>query len=193
MMLRDMLAELMLYLKWGIISRNTTSPWLSPINMVRKPDGTYRVTVDDKYMNRQREPWRGHPLKDRAQLEMFFLHVVALGMADMFKGFWQCRLHKDSRQYHVMWTPFGHFEWNVLCMGDYNSAHHFQHLMENVFQPFLYREPAGTVQYIDDGAQYGKNSTDPHGVKIADRHPDALDGEDDAWYFLADHWEKVLL
>ena len=43
----------------------------------------YRVTVDDKYMNRQREPWRGHPLKDRAQLEMFFLHVVALGMADM--------------------------------------------------------------------------------------------------------------
>jgi site-specific DNA-cytosine methylase len=190
-MLRDMIRLINQYVEWGVLSRNTTSQWLSPINMVRKPDGSWRLTCDDTYMNRQRQLWRGHPLKTRQQLEMFFLDCIAFGATDMLKGFYQIPIHPDSRHLHCIWTPFGHYQFNCVVMGSHNACHQFQMAAENVFQPCMYTRPATTVQYIDDGAQISTNSTTSSGEVICERHPDAQPNEDDAWYFLVDHWAKL--
>ena len=69
-------------------------------------------------MNKLREPWRGHPLKTRQQLEILLNNTIAFGSCDGTKAFWQIPIAEESKQYHVMWTPVGHFRFNVLSMGE---------------------------------------------------------------------------
>lgn len=90
-------AELQRMLDWGVIERST-SPYCSPIICVGKPDGSVRLCLDARRINRVIEPMRdSSPPLD--ELLSRFGKKKIFSSLDFTAGYWQVPLHTDVRKY----------------------------------------------------------------------------------------------
>ena len=64
---------------------------------------------------------------------------------DLFSGFWQIKLHPDSKEKTAFSTPAGHYRWLVLPMGLTNAPSSFQRLMNTVLGDLSF-----VCVYLDD-------------------------------------------
>ena len=102
-------------LQRGLI-RPSRSPWSSPICMVPKPDGTYRLAVDFRKVNSVcvRD---SHPLPNITYLLGTMNHSKYFSTMDMASGYHQLKLKETDISVTAFCTPTALYEWLVLPFG----------------------------------------------------------------------------
>lgn len=139
----------------GII-RPSSSPYRSPVVMVKKKTGDLRFCVDYRKLNSMTVKDR-YPLP-RIDDTLDYLHGSRyFSTIDLFSGYWQIEI-ADSDKFKTAFTSeFGHFEFNRMPFGLCNAPSTFQRLMENILRPLIGKF---VLVYIDDVIVYSKNLED---------------------------------
>ncbi len=138
-------AELQRLEELGII-RPSTSPFSSPIVLVKKKDGSLRFCVDYRKLN-------AITIKDvypLPRIDDLLSHLVFNGWFSTFdanNGFWQIPVRKKDRAKTAFTTPYGLFEFNRMPFGMCNAPSTFQRLMDMVLAGLTWRI---CLVYMDD-------------------------------------------
>ena len=122
------------------------SPYSAPTVCVKKPDGTLRVTIDFRMVNKKviNNAYPMHRVED--QLEAMSGSLV-FSTLDLTKEYHQMKLAEGSREITAFTTPRGLFQWKVLPMGMKTSGAVFQRLMDAMLGELQHR---CAVVYIND-------------------------------------------
>jgi hypothetical protein len=114
-------------IKHGLI-RASRSPWSSPVRLVRKKDGSMRITVDYRKLN-------GVTIKDAypiPNINNMFNHLTKgrlFTTLDLHSGYFQLPMDPVSSQYTAFTCEFGFFEYVVMPQGLCNATATFQRAM----------------------------------------------------------------
>ncbi|XP_063050302.1 uncharacterized protein LOC134445147 [Engraulis encrasicolus] len=135
------------------VARRSNSSWASPLVMVRKKDGTYRLCVDYRALN-------DCTIKDAYPLPRIQDTLDTLSTAkwfstlDLASGYWQVELTPRARRAAAFCTRNGLFEWNVMPFGLCNAPATFQRLMDRVLAGMQWET---CLVYLDDIIVLGRN------------------------------------
>lgn len=137
--------------------RPSHSPWGAPILFVKKKDGSFRMCIDYRELNKltvkNRYPLpRIDDLFDQLQGAKYFSKI------DLRSGYHQLRVHEDDIPKTAFRTRYGHFEFTVMPFGLTNAPAVFMDLMNRVCRPYLDKF---VIVFIDDILIYSK-SKDEH-------------------------------
>lgn len=130
-------------LKKGII-KESSSPFASPMILVRKSDGTDRMCIDYRALNKLIE-------RDRYPLPLIEDQIDKLGKAkyfisiDMKNGFYQIPVSEESTRYTAFVTPDGHYEFLKMPFGICNGPSVFQRAISKAIQHLKF-----LLVYMDD-------------------------------------------
>ena len=137
--LKEMLEE-------GIV-RPSSSPWASPVVMVKKKDGTLRFCVDFRKLN-------DVTIKDTHPLPRIDDTLEALKGAkycstlDLKSGYWQVPIKEEHRSKTAFRTSSGQlYKFNRLPFGLCNAPATFSRLMDNVLSGLSWKV---CLYYLDD-------------------------------------------
>ena len=150
--LKELKAQLQDLLDKGFI-RPSTSPWGAPVLFVKKKDGTLRLCIDYRQLNKvtikNKYPLpRIDDLFDQLQGAEYFSKI------DLQSGYNQLRIKKEDTLKMAFRTRYGHYEFLVLPFGLTNAPAAFMDLMNRVFKPYLDRF---VIVFIDDILIYSKS------------------------------------
>ena len=128
------------------IIRPSTSPWASPIVLVKKRGGAYRFCVDYRKLNAITKT-DVYPLPRIEDYLDALSGACFFSTLDLAAGFWQVPMHPDSIEKTAFVSHAGSYEFTVMPFGLKNAPSTFQRLMSSVL--------AGLSQdvcmsYIDD-------------------------------------------
>ncbi|GKB63659.1 putative reverse transcriptase domain-containing protein [Tanacetum coccineum] len=132
--------------------RPSLSPWGAPILFVKKKDGSFRMCIDYKELNKltvkNRYPLlRIDDLFDQLQGSQFFSKI------DLRSGYHQLRVHEDDIPKTAFRTRYGHFKFTIMPFGLTNAPTVFMDLMNRVYRPYL---DNFVIVFIDDILIYSK-------------------------------------
>ncbi|GJZ77195.1 putative reverse transcriptase domain-containing protein [Tanacetum coccineum] len=107
--------------------RPSSSPWGAPVLFVKKKDGSFRMCIDYRELNKL--------------------------TIDLRSGYHQLRVHEDDIPKTAFRTRYGHFEFTVMPFGLTNAPAVFMDLMNRVCRPYLDKF---VIVFIDDILIYSK-------------------------------------
>ena len=140
----DVEAQLADMLKLGII-RPSKSPMASPLVCVAKPDGSTRLAVDYRYLNKYTVSDE-YPVPDIASIFQRIGHSKILSSFDCRSGYWQTPVNPD----HIWLTAFvcdaELFEFTRTPFGCKNAGRTFIRAMEMITKPLK----GFCESYVDD-------------------------------------------
>ena len=140
----------------GVI-RKSTSPWASPIVLVKKKDGGVRPCVDYRKVNELVKP-DGFPLP-RIQDSLDAVAGAELfSTFDLASGYFQIPLLEEDIPKSAFVCKYGHYEMTRMPFGLNNAASTFQRTMELALTNLQWLT---CLIYIDDIIVFGK-SFDEH-------------------------------
>uniref|UniRef100_A0A3B3IF94 Gypsy retrotransposon integrase-like protein 1 n=1 Tax=Oryzias latipes TaxID=8090 RepID=A0A3B3IF94_ORYLA len=128
------------------VIRESSSPFASPIVLIRKKDGGLRLCVDYRQLNSRTR-------KDAFPLPRIEESLDALSGArwfstlDLASGYHQVAVAEADRPKTAFCTPFGLFEWNRMPFGLCNAPSTFQRLMQRMFGE---QQGQSLLLYLDD-------------------------------------------
>lgn len=128
------------------IIRPSSSPWLSPCILVKRPKEpeNLRLCIDYRHVN-------SCTVRDAFPLPLIDEVLAAMSGAtyfsnlDLVSGFWQIHIHPDDIPKTAFTTPFGNFEFLRMPFGLVNAPSTFQRVMARIMHglPFV-------KVYLDD-------------------------------------------
>jgi len=133
--------------------RHSKSPAGAPILFVKKKDGSLRMCVDYRGLNKV-------TIKNQYPLLLISGLLDQLGQAKIhtkidLRGAYNLVHIKEGDEWKTTFrTRYGHFEYNIMPFGLTNAPAIFQHLMNDVFREFL---DDFVVCYLDDILVFSKN------------------------------------
>ena len=157
--LEEVQKQLQGYLEKGHI-RPSTSPYGAPILFVRKKEGTLRMCVDYRALNKQTVKNR-YPLPRIDELLDQLHGARVFSKLDLTQGYHQVRVADQDIPKTAFRTRYGHFEFTVMPFGLTNAPATFQHMMNTVLRPYLDKF---VVVYLDDILIYSKTPRGAQGT-----------------------------
>ncbi|KAJ0832489.1 putative nucleotidyltransferase, Ribonuclease H [Helianthus annuus] len=150
--LKELKEQLQELLELGFI-RPSVSPWGAPVLFVKKKDGSMRLCIDYRELNkitiRNRYPLpRIDDLFDQLQGAKFFSKI------DLRSGYHQLRVRDQDVHKTAFRTRYGHYEFLVMPFGLTNAPAVFMDLMNRVFHEYLDRF---VIVFIDDILVFSKS------------------------------------
>ena len=128
------------------VIRESSSPFASPIVLVRKKDGSLRMCVDYRQLN-ARTRRDAFPLPRIEESLDSLAGARWFSAMDLASGYNQVPVAEKDRAKTAFCTPFGLFEWNRMPFGLCNAPGTFQRLMERLFGD---QQCQTLLLYLDD-------------------------------------------
>ena len=143
--MQELSSQLQELLEKGFI-RPSSFPWGAPILFVKKKDGSLRMCIDYRELNKvtikNRYPLpRIDDLFDQLQGSSYYSKI------DLRSGYHQLRIQEADIQKTAFRTRYGHFEFLVMPFGLTNAPAVFMDLMNHVCKPYLDKF---VIVFIDD-------------------------------------------
>lgn len=133
-------------LQEGIIEPSS-SPWSSPVVIVRKKDGKYRFCIDFQQVNNVTRK-DAYPLPYINAILDKLRRARYITSLDLKQGYWQVALDESSKPITAFTVPgMGLFQFRVMPFGLHSAPATFQRLMDRVIGPDL--DPY-SFAYLDD-------------------------------------------
>jgi hypothetical protein len=131
----------------------SVSPWGAPILFVKKKDGTLRLCIDFKHLNKvtikNKYPFpRIDDLFDQLKSVRIFSNI------DLRSGYHQVRIKEDDINKTTFRTRYGHYEFIVVSFGLSNAPTVFMFLKNGVFREYLDKF---VIVFLDDILVYSKS------------------------------------
>jgi len=143
--LEEVKKQVELYLKMGYI-QPSVSPYGAPILFAQKHDGSLRMCVDYRQLNKITIKNK-YPLPNIADLIDKLQGARYFTSLDLLQGYHQIALQETDVPKTAFRTPVGHFECLVLWEGLTNAPSVFQSIMYRILQPYIGKF---ACLYIDD-------------------------------------------
>ena len=113
------------------IIRSSTSPWASPVHLVKKKDDSYRLVIDYRAIN-QKTAKMNYPLPRLQDFTAYVNGCTVFSCLDLKSAFWQLDVRATDRKYTAFCTHRGNFEFNKMPFGLTYASSSFQHFINNV-------------------------------------------------------------
>jgi hypothetical protein len=139
------------WLRLGIIEPSTSTA-ASPVHLVKKRDGTWRMTVDYRDLNQQLKPDR-FPVNDLEDALTSLAGKRFFGKLDLRKGFLQIPIAVEDRHKTAFVTRDGLFHFTRMPFGPKPAPNLFTRTMQHVLRGLVYKI---CLVYMDDILVFGE-------------------------------------
>nr|GFC00177.1 putative reverse transcriptase domain-containing protein [Tanacetum cinerariifolium] len=133
--------------------RPSSSPWGAPVLFIKKKDGSFRMCIDYRELNKLTVKNR-YPLPRIDDLFDQLQGSSVYSKIDLRSGYHQLRVREEEILKTAFMTRYGHYEIQVMPFGLTNAPAVFMDLMNRVCKPYLDKF---VIVFIDDILIYSKS------------------------------------
>nr|GEX04858.1 retrotransposon protein, putative, Ty3-gypsy subclass [Tanacetum cinerariifolium] len=133
--------------------RHSSSPWGAPVLFIKKEDGSFRMYIDYRELNKLTVKDRYSP----PRIDDLFYQLQGSSVyskIDLRLGYHQLRVREEDIPKTAFRTRYGHYEFQVMPFGLTNAPTVFMDLMNRVYKPYLDKF---VIVFINDIPIYSKD------------------------------------